>query len=194
MINLINFHTFKKNKKYVIESECSISGQGLDNCYMVILSGNGYNKYLINLESVEPIADQFGEEEISDCENNKSVKIINKILILDERFLTKWQIRFKPEEDERFSDDDVFEHDSLSLRGYGTFNEKNYFRVDSGDWDDFDHLEIKGIKYQVTDVNVINDRNEPPIYVGSEYKLIKINEIKYKMIEIITKKKKKKNH
>lgn len=133
MINLINFHTFDKNKKYIAENTCATIGQGLYNSYSVILYGNGHNIYVFDLEL-----------------NGKQFKL--EIL---ECHLTDWIIRAKYEEIDH-------EVETLKFSAYGKVNSK-YYVVSNNGCDDYEHLNVNCIKCKILDINVYNSKPTIPL-------------------------------
>jgi hypothetical protein len=110
-MNLINFHKYPKNKKFVQENIINYSGQGLCNSYWVMLMGNGYNKYILTAE----------------------INQTNHRIIVYEQYVVEWKIKANSEDNE--------EYDCFSFRGLGIIeNTDMYIYLHSDGCDDYEHL------------------------------------------------------
>lgn len=156
-MNLINFHTFEKNKKYIHENKCMTEGQGLYRSWTIKLFGNGYNEYIFTVEY-----------------NSQEYK-----LYITENQLYEWSIRSKYNE----CDEEI---DSIKFYAYGRINNYNYI-VSNGGCDDFDHLFIINYKLKVIDITIKNNRLDVPLItnITSSRKFCNNLDEKYKEIDDI---------
>lgn len=149
-MNLINFHTYPKNAKYIKEMNVYYNSQGLVASYWVWVTGNGHNKYIIK--------GKIGENNVE--------------LIIEEQHITDWQIRYFHEEA------DKAEYDSLEFNGIGQFTGSyKYVRLCSWDCDDYTHLYIddiggQRIAIEILDITIENHSPDKPF-------IITYNEINY---------------
>jgi hypothetical protein len=158
-MNLINFHTYDKNKQYICEYKRDILGQGLINTYDILLFGNKHNKYTLDIEH-----------------DNKPYK-----LYIDEMHLLKWSIRSKNE-------DGTEEFDYLEINALGNFNNEGYFWVNQACRYEHTTIEVHNTIFKVTDITVTNDHVDIPFIksISNCYSLIDLNEEQYKEIHKIT--------
>lgn len=147
-MNLINFHTYEKNKKYIYENKCQIIGQGLIASWDILVVGNGFNKYIFKI-----------------MYNGKEYNVY-----IDENHIREWRIRTKFEEEK----DEI---DSVEFSAYCNFNNMGYYEVESWDHDDFDHIYINGEnrhKLKIIDITITNEKFDAPLIcdIYHDYKRI----------------------
>lgn len=112
-MNMINFHTYPKNKKYIEENDISYCGQGLVNSYWVMPIGNGWNRYIFTVEFKSKI---------------------HKIIV-EERHILAWKIRTEGEDEEDKPED------NLEFNALGKIEESGlYVSLRTHDCDDFTYL------------------------------------------------------
>ncbi len=151
-MNLINLHNFEKNKKYIHENKCQIIGQGLCHSWDVLLSGNGYNKYIFKVGY-----------------NGKEYNIyINECNIID------WRVRTKFEEENE-------EIENIDFSAHCNFNNQGYYDIYSWNCDDYNHLYINGHKLKILDIDITNDHLDVPLItdIYDDYKRIEHYKDKY---------------
>ena len=100
LMNLINFHKYQKNEKYVIENKIYYYSQGLYYSYWIMPIGNGFNTYIFTIEF-----------------NNKQYEII-----VEEQHIINWTIGQQFEENR-----DAEPHDSIEFNACGKIKETGQF-------------------------------------------------------------------
>ena len=131
-MNLINFHKFEKNKRFIAENKCHTVGQGLYKSYSLRLFGNGHNEYIIEL--------------LDETTNSKH------ILYLHENNIYEWRIEDKHEDGDPY--------DSIEIDAFGVLDNLGYFVVDTNDYEDFDHICVNNRKFKVLDITITNKRDD----------------------------------
>lgn len=123
-MNLINFHTFEKNRQYVSEKHHQTIGQGLINSHSISICGKENNKYIFTVSY-----------------DNVEYKIY-----IDESNIHEWTIRVKFEEDE--------ESDTINFQAYGNFNNMGKHYIIARDCDDYDHIYIENKCFKIIDIDI----------------------------------------
>lgn len=125
-INLINFHKFGKNKRYVKEKRIFIAGQGLVDSWKVDL------RFILSCKLV-----------ISVLLNDKKY-----LVTIKSRDVNEWIIKTKYDDEKIYST-------NIKIDALGNFNKKGYFKVRSGgDGDDVNHLYINDVMVLVTNIDI----------------------------------------
>ena len=152
-MNLINFHKFDKNKRFIAENMCHTVGQGLVNSYRILLFGNGHNEYTIEL--------------LDETTNSKH------ILYLHENNLYEWRIKVKSEEQNPY--------DSVEIDAIGILDNLGYFRVDTH-YLDFDHILVNNREFKVEDIIITNKHEHIKLITGitNDYIFVDNRDEKYK--------------
>jgi len=126
-MNLINFHTHRKNEKFVRASKVYTCGQGLYHSYSIMLFGNGHNKYVITLEY-----------------RNEEYKIIVK-----EKYVVYWTIAGQYTEEP-----DIPPHSTIKFDAIGKWlHSGNYTRLSSSGCNNYDYLNDH---FKIIDISIKN--------------------------------------
>ena len=148
-MNLINFHKFGKNDKYVKENNIYYNSQGIVNSYFVMLIGNGHNRYIFK----------------TIYKNNIHM------IVIDEKHNPIWEIGTYVGDN---GEDNYRE--SLEFYGVGKIDGCNeYVTFRNGDYDDFTHLYAEEDSFEILDIAIDNDHlTEPMICVYDEINYCKV--------------------
>jgi len=102
-MNLVNFHTFPDNKRFIVESEIGFCGQGLYQSYWIMANGNGHNKYTFTVE-------RDGEEQQIEVE---------------EKHVLDWHIAAQHDEDHP----ETLPHASVKFEALGKVIGSNQYKI-----------------------------------------------------------------
>ncbi|AYV76969.1 MAG: hypothetical protein Barrevirus6_7 [Barrevirus sp.] len=134
-MNLINFHTFEKNKKYIQENKCMTIGQGLSHSWSIMLYGNGYNKYFITVSYLDK----------------------EYTIVIEEKHICEWSIRSKYEEGDE-------EYENIKFDAFGKLDDYYYRFSNCDNDDDFNHLSNNNCKkVKIIDITIENNQNNVPL-------------------------------
>lgn len=131
-MNLINFHKYPKNKKYVQENLINYSGQGLYHSYWIMPIGNGHNKYTFQIEY-----------------NHHMYEIL-----VEEKHILTWNIGNQFDEE----NPDAEPIDSIDFSALGRINGQ-YIRLRSNGCRDF--VNLNG-DLKIIDITIENDHQDVP--------------------------------
>ena len=162
-MNLINFHKFPKNEKFINEAKIQVVGQGLYDSYWWEIVGKDtrLNKYVFTV-----------------LFKNKEYKIY-----FDEMHIINWSIKSKYEEDKEI-------YDNIKFEGYGNFNNEGYYWFYSGDCDDYQNIFYGDKKLKILDITVELDQRKSYDIIknlSNEMQFCDLMDIKYKEIDKIGK-------
>ncbi len=110
-MNLINFHTYPENAKYIRENYIHYNGQGLVHCCWIMPCGNGHNTYHFTVKDEK--------------ENIMHITV-------EEQHVINWKIRSRPEYK------DMDETDELEFEALGKIEEtKEYILLNANSYNDY---------------------------------------------------------
>lgn len=157
-MNLINFHKYPKNEKYIKEVSIDYCGQGLYYSYWVMLFGNGHNKYIFIVEI-----------------NFKQYKIIIK-----EEHIIKWCIKLQTCECQDCEPTDDLNFDALGqIEGTG-----QYIKLENNGPENFNYLNKT---FKIIDITIENNYPEIEIVtnITNDYRYCDLLEIRQQNIQNI---------
>lgn len=135
-MNLINFHTYQKNKEYITENIIYFCGQGLCNSYWITPMGNGHNKYIFIV-----------------AVNEKEYKVT-----IEEKHIIEWVIGAQYDENDNVKPIETVKFKALGrLENNGQYQ---YIELYVDNCDDFTNLNNT---LKIIDIAIKNDYPEIPM-------------------------------
>ncbi len=182
IMNLLNFHTYEKNKPYVYEVPVIIEYQGNYEDYDIIIAGNQYNKYnfqLKNLNTNEIFTFIIKEDYIW----NWNIKTGCSGIVSGYKYL-KDKLEFTAigyvesnEDDDEYDDeyDDEHKNNKSYPYHYCEYNKNSkeqYLAVESYNNPSILINQFDKTKYEILDITVTNDcKNKSRLKTSSQYNL-----------------------